>query len=214
MSWEFIRAVHITIEPLKNIPDVSLLDVLKAMPNAVFSKETVLEVIIFVVVLMVVTAIRRLDSNYAHEVGIISGAVVYVFLQVMGGRILNVETDLGEVLLGTLGALLIAFFLKVFYYSADYKSSEQLLFEDDRFYYRVKVIPKLHPIDSRTGEALETENDEEMPDGDPERFRQMREEEIDRKFRGIDLQSRLEKSLNRLNEEEPRQKGPEETDGQ
>ena len=195
LSWAFIQSVHTVIEPLKNVPDVSLLDVLQAMPNALLTQETVLQIIIFVAVLLIVAGVRRLGSDYAHEVGIVLGAVAYLFLMVFGARMLEMELDFGELLINTVGSLLIAFFLKIFYFSADYSSSERLLFEDDRFYYRVKAIPKRNPVDSRTGELLEEESDSEMPYVDVKRFRQIHEEEMDRKFKGINLQSKLEQSL-------------------
>ncbi len=195
LSWAFIQSVHTVIEPLKNVPDVSLLDVLQAMPNALLTQETILQIIIFVAVLLIVAGIRRLGSDYAHEVGIVIGAVAYMFLTVFGARMIGLELDFQEILINTVGSILIAFFLKIFYFSADYSSSERLLFEDDRYYYRVKAIPKRNPVDSRTGELLEAESDAEMPYVDVKRFRQIREEEIDRKFKGINLQSKLEQSL-------------------
>lgn len=195
LSWAFIQSVPAVIEPLKNVPDVSLLDVLQAMPNALLTQETFLQIIIFVAVLLIVAGVRRLGSDYAHEVGIVLGAVAYMFLTVFAARMTDMELDFQEVLINTVGSILIAFFLKIFYFSADYSASERLLFEDDRYYYRVKAIPKRNPVDSRTGELLEAESDAEMPFIDVKRFRQTREEEIDRKFKGINLQSKLEQSL-------------------
>ena len=155
----------------------------------------ILQIIVFVAVLLIVAGIRRLGSDYAHEVGIVIGAVAYLFLMVFAARMLDMELDFGELLINVGGSLLIAFFLKIFYFSADYSSSERLLFEDDRFYYRVKAIPKRNPVDSRTGELLEAESDGEMPYVDVKRFRQIQEEEMDRKFKGINLQSKLEQTL-------------------
>ena len=209
-SWAFIQSVHVVIEPLKNVPDVSLLDVLQAMPNALLTPETVLQIIIFVAVLLIVAGVRRLGSDYAHEVGIVIGAVAYLFLTIFGARMLEIELDFQALMISAVGSLVIAFFLKIFYFNADYSSSERLLFEDDRFYYRVKAIPKRNPVDSRTGELLEPEADQEMPYVDVKRFRQINEEDIDRKFKGINLQSKLEQSLRNYEldaEEEPQEEG-------
>ena len=195
LSWSFIQSVHAVIEPMKNVPDVSLLDVLQAMPNALLTQETILQIIIFVAVLLIVAGVRRLGSDYAHEVAIVLGAVAYMFLTVFGARMIGMELDFQEILINTVGSIVIAFFLKIFYFSADYSASERLLFEDDRYYYRVKAIPKRNPVDSRTGELLEPESDNEMPYVDVKRFRAIREEEIDRKFKGINLRTKLEQSL-------------------
>ena len=198
VSWQFVRSVPEVIEPLKSAPDVSLLDVLQAMPNMLITKEMVFEIIIAVVVMLIVVSIRRLGGNHSYEKAIVAGAIVYLVLQLFGGRILGVEVNPGSVIIATIGSLLISYFLMLFYFSADYKASENVEFEDDRYYYRVRVIPKLRPVDSRTGEVLELEHDEEMPEVNTERFRQLREEEIENKFRGINLQSKLEQSLREL----------------
>ena len=151
--------------------------------------------------------IRRLGSDYAHEAGIVIGAAAYLFLTAFGGRMLGLELDFGQVLIGAGGSLVIALFLKIFYYSADYSASERLLFEDDRYYYRVKAVPKRNPVDSRTGDLLGPEAEGEMTETDVRRFRQIREEEIDRKFKGVNIQSKLEQSLRSFagddGEEEP-----------
>ena len=195
LSWSFVKSVPAEIEPLKNLQDVSLLDVLQAMPNELLTQETILRIIVFIAVFLIVAGVRRLGSNYAHEVGIVLGAVAYMFLTVFGARMIGMELDFQEVLINTVGSIAIAFFLKFFYFSADYSASERLLFEDDRYYYRVKAIPKRSPVDSRTGELLEAESDAEMPYVDVKRFRAIREEEMDRKFKGINIQSKLEQSL-------------------
>ena len=198
VSWQFVRSVPEVIEPLKSTPDVSLLDVLQAMPNMLITKEMVFEIIIAVVVMLIVVSIRRLGGNHSYEKAIIAGAIVYLILQLSGGRILGVEVNFVKVIVATVGSLLVSYLLMLFYFSADYKASENVEFEDDRYYYRVRVIPKLRPVDSRTGEVLELEHDEEMPEVNTERFRQLREEEIENKFRGINLQSKLEQSLKDL----------------
>ncbi|MCR4752056.1 MAG: hypothetical protein K5852_07150 [Eubacterium sp.] len=197
ISWQFIKSVPAVIEPLKSVPDTSLLDILQAMPNALLTAETILQCIIFVVVFLIVAALRRLGSDYAHEVGIVVGAIVYLFLQIIGGRWMDLEVDFTEILICAVGSLLIAFFLKIFYFNADYAASERLIFEDDRYYYRVKVIPKLNPVDSKTGELLEPEPEEEMPYIEAKRFRKLQEEEMEQKlkFQGINLQSVLERKL-------------------
>ena len=198
VSWQFVRSVHDTIEPMKNLPDVSLLYMIQSMPRALLTEDLIFQIIIFVVVFLVVNAVRRLGGNYAYEKAVIAGGVVYAILEVAGSQILGISADVTQIAIGTAGSFLIAWILKLFYYSADYTASEHLQFEDDRYYYRVKVIPKLHPVDSRTGDALKKENEAEMPDIDTKKFRRIREEEMEQKFKNVDLQSELEQSLKSL----------------
>ena len=195
LSWQFIHSVHEIIEPMKNVPDASLLDILQALPRTLLTQEVIFYIIVFTLTFLVVTTMRKMDVSYAAEKTLVAGAIVYLVLMLAGSRILDVSVPILETLLGTVLGLAIAFFLKVFYYSADYKSSELLQFEDDRNYYRVKVIPKLHPVDSRTGEALGPEAEEEVPEADVKRFRKRREEEIEKKFRGVNIQAELEQTL-------------------
>ena len=202
LSWQFIRSIHTTIEPMKNAPDASLLDILQALPRALITQEMIFQIIVFVVVMLVVTTVRRLDTDYAPEKAIGAGAIVYIVLELIGGRIMEIETGFFPVLVSAVFGALIAFLLSVFYFSADYKASEVLQFEDDRNYYRVKVIPKLHPVDSRTGETLGPEAEEEVPDADIRRFREHRDKEIEKKFRGVNIQSELEQSLESLSKQE------------
>lgn len=204
LSWQFIRSVHMTIEPLKNAPDTSMLDILQSLPRAVLTQETIFQIIIFVVVMLVVTTVRRLDTDYAPEKSIGAGAIVYLVLELIGGRIMGIQTGVFQTLIGAVLGALIAFLLSVFYFSADYKASEILQFEDDRNYYRVKVTPKLHPVDSRTGERLGPEAEEEVPEADVRRFREQRDKEIEKKFRGVNIQNELEESLKQLSEREER----------
>ena len=195
LSWQFIHAVHQVIEPMKNVPDASLLDILQALPRTLLTQETIFQIIVLVLSYLMVVTLRKMDVNGAVEKTLIAGGVVYLVLMLAGGQILDVEVPIVSTIIGALVGLAIAFFLKTFYYSADYKSSELLQFEDDRNYYRVKVIPKLHPVDSRTGDVLGPESEEEVPEADVKRFRERREEEIEKKFRGVNIQAELEQTL-------------------
>ncbi|MCF0144990.1 MAG: hypothetical protein HUJ73_00235 [Eubacterium sp.] len=198
VSWQFVLSIGTTIEPLKSTPDVSMLDVIQTMPKSLLSQNALFQIIIYVIVMLVVIAVRSLGTDYGHEKAIIAGAVVYVVLEIAGSRILGTETSVGSVILCAVLSVAIAWFLKTFYFTADYTKSETLMFEDDRNYYRVRVIPKLHPVDSWTGEDLEKERSEEMPEISLKRFRQLQDEENRKKFQDIDFQSELEQSLKGL----------------
>ena len=200
ISWEFIRSVHDTIEPMKSVSDLSVLDMIQAMPRALLTEELIFQIIIIAITFLIVMMLCRMGGNYANEKGIIGGTIVYIVLSIAGGSILGTEVNYAAVILGTIVSAVIAWVLKLFFYSPDYSASENLRFEDDRNYYQVKVIPKLHPVDSRTGEPLEKENPEEVPEMDTRRFRRIRQEEVDREkeFKNVDLQSELEQSLDSI----------------
>ncbi|MDO4622223.1 MAG: hypothetical protein Q4B22_04645 [Eubacteriales bacterium] len=196
LSWKLVESVPASIEPLVNAKDSSILDLIQAMPKALVSVETILTLITFVVVLLIVAAIRKLISNHSWEIGILVGAVVYFGLTVAGGYILGAQVDLVQEAIGTVLSCLIALILEFFFFSADYSRTEYLQFEDDYNYYYVRVLPKKRP-----GFRNEYEEDEQdvIPDDD-KRFMPLQEDaELERKFDGINLQSKLEESLKNLN---------------
>ena len=195
ISWQFVRSVHDTIEPMKSQADLSLLDMITGMPRALLTEELIFEIIICTITFLVVMALCHMGGSYANEKAIVAGAIVYAVLEIAGRTILGEGVSVGNVIMGTIGSVIIAWILKLFFYSPDYQASEDLRFEDDRNYYQVKVIPKLRPVDSRSGEPLDKEDPDEVPEIDLRRFRRIREEEIEEKFKDVDLQSELEQSL-------------------
>jgi len=199
LSWKFIETVNTVIEPMKNTSTDanSMLDVLQTLPTAFLSKDMILTLITFVVVVLVVSAVRKLLSSHSWEIGMILGAILYIFLEIAGGIILGVEVNYIELIISTLISIAVCLVLQLFYYTADYKRSEYLQFEDDKNYYYVKVTPKLKP-------RFEID---EVPESDPseedmmstDHFTEKNHTEFEKKFEGINLQSRLEESLKTLN---------------
>ena len=91
----------------------------------------------------------------------------------------------------------VAFVFEFFCYNADYSHTEFLQFEDDNNYYYVKVTPKRRPRYNLEEEEDETEEVE--ADADEKRFVTRENNIYEKKFEGINLQSRLEESLKSLN---------------
>ena len=91
----------------------------------------------------------------------------------------------------------VAFIFEFFCYNADYSHTEFLQFEDDNNYYYVKVTPKRRPRYNLEEEEDETEEVE--ADADEKRFVTRENNIYEKKFEGINLQSRLEESLKSLN---------------
>lgn len=142
VSWRYVQILHDTIEPLKN-SSASLLDVLQQMPKALLSKELIVEVITVVAVVLIVTVVRKLVQTYSWEIAIILGGLVYMGLSIAGGRILETNVNIPRLVLGTLASMAVCFVLEFFIFAAKYRESEYFQFEDDRFYYFVKAVPKL-----------------------------------------------------------------------
>jgi hypothetical protein len=199
LSWKFIEGLPKTIEPLINSKDANLLDTIQAVPKVLVSADTILSLITCVVVVLIVSAIRKLVSTRSWEIAIVVGSVIYLGLTIAGGMILGADVNYVYEVVGTVSSILVCLVLEFFCYSADYRGSEYLQFEDERNYYYVKVTPKKRP---QYDTDLEEEMDEEdnIASGDDALFIQRREpSEVEKKFEGINLQSKLEESLKTLN---------------
>ncbi len=196
VSWKYMQMLPDVVEPIVNDKDASILDIVQAMPSALLTTDTILTAITFVVVLLIVYAIRRLISDYSWESSAVAGSVIYLILMITGSYILGTEIDLVWEIAGTVIAFLIALVLGFFYFSVDYSRSEYVQFEDDKNYYYVKILPKRTP----RYDLDVTESDEGGISGDDSRFMESEtSSEIDRRFEGINLQSKLEESLKTLN---------------
>ena len=198
ISWKFIDAVDTTLEPLISARDASMLDTIQAIPKALVSTDVIMLIITCVVVFLVIVSIRKLLGTHSWEIGIIAGAVIYMSLTIAGSYILNVQIDLKQEIIGTVISAVSCLILEFFLFNADYTESEYLQFEDDKNYYYVHVIPKRKPA----YDMFEPEEEEEeMFDGASENkfIERDAESEIERKFDGINLQSKLEESLKTLN---------------
>lgn len=97
---------------------------------------------IFAVVLIAVYIIRRLSADYSWKIAIAVGTVLNVVLFMAADLMLDMKSSAPEILLGSLGAALIAVILEFFVFSVDYTRTEYVQFEDDEYYYYVKAVPK------------------------------------------------------------------------
>ncbi len=123
LSWKFIQSVPETIEPLLNARDTSVLDIITAMPKALVAKDTILMVITFVVVFLIVSAIRKLLSENSWKIGIVVGAILYLALTMIGGNILGVTIDLTQEIIGTVISVVACLILEFFIFDAKYSQS-------------------------------------------------------------------------------------------
>ncbi|MGI6056627.1 MAG: hypothetical protein ACOYBD_06570 [Bilifractor sp.] len=197
LSWSFVNALPDTVEAVANTKGASMIDVLQAIPGAMLNAKTILMLVTFVVVFLIVTCIRELVSSHAWEISIVVSAIIYLGLMIAGSSILNVKINLLMTVLETVLSAAVALVFEFFCYNADYSHTEFLQFEDDNNYYYVKVTPKRRPRYDLEEEESETEEVE--ADADEKRFVTRESSAFEKKFDGINLQSRLEESLKSLN---------------
>lgn len=106
------------------------------------NQEMWMTMIAFVAVILLVYAVRTRSFDYAWRASIVAGGVTYIFLMLIGGLFLNVQTSILELLIFSVIAILIGMLLELFVFGGDYTRTERLEYEDDEYYYYVKAVPK------------------------------------------------------------------------
>lgn len=106
------------------------------------NQEMWLNILAFVVVLMVVYLISRTSADYSWRIGDAAGAVLYILIMVLGGMFLNVNINIGSVILSGALAAVVGLLIEFAALGIDYSRSETTQFEDDEYVYYVKAVPK------------------------------------------------------------------------
>ena len=107
------------------------------------NKEMWTAIIAFVICLLVVYSVRKLSIDNAWKIAIVSGALVYVIVVVIGRVTMHVDVPYVAVIIGTIVSILLALVLEFFAFAVDYSRTENLQFEDDEYFYYVKAVPKV-----------------------------------------------------------------------
>lgn len=107
------------------------------------NKEMGTAIIAFVICLLVVYSVRKLSIDNAWKIAIVSGALVYVIVVVIGRVTMHVDVPYVAVIIGTIVSILLALVLEFFAFAVDYSRTENLQFEDDEYFYYVKAVPKV-----------------------------------------------------------------------
>lgn len=101
-----------------------------------------LYILTFVVVIMVVYLVSRCSFDYSWRVADAVGAVLYIVMMVLGGMFMNVDVNMGSVIVAAVAAAVLGLVLEFTALGADYSRSEITQFEDDEYVYYVKAVPK------------------------------------------------------------------------
>ena len=96
----------------------------------------------FIITTLVVYFIRKSSVNNAWIIAIIVGGVADCVIILVGALTLNTEYSIIEVILGSVGSILLGCIIQFFVFSVDYSRTELTQFEDDEYIYYVKAVPK------------------------------------------------------------------------
>jgi len=102
--------------------------------------------ITFVLVVILVSLIRRLPTDHSGYVAVSVGAVVSIVLFLLGCMTLEITLSYLTLFLGTLGAYVLAMVAAFWFVAADYNRTEYLQYEDGDYVYYVKAVPKINVV--------------------------------------------------------------------
>lgn len=106
------------------------------------NKAMLVMVIVFILVLLIVYAIRRLSVDHAWMIAIVSGISVCAVLLLVCEFMLEVQFSVVAIVLGSIVSFFICLGIQFFEFNVDYTRTEFVQFEDDEYYYYVKAVPK------------------------------------------------------------------------
>ncbi len=106
------------------------------------NSDLLVDMVAFIAVMLTVYLIRRLSVDYAWQIAIVTGSVMYIIIWVLAGLFMNVECLYVPLIIGTIISIMVVEIFAFFRYGVDYSRTEYHQFEDDDYYYYVKAIPK------------------------------------------------------------------------
>lgn len=144
--YYMVNVISENATAITNISDetagaTSINSIINMMSN---NKEMLLTVIAFSVTIIVVYIIRRMAINNAWIIAIVTGGIVELAITLVGSIILNTESSIIWIIIGTILSILLSLVLQFFLFSVDYSRTEHTQFEDDEYYYYVKAVPKIN----------------------------------------------------------------------
>lgn len=107
------------------------------------NRSMVLMLLAMVLCFLTVFIIRSFAFEYSWYTAVIAGAVLSFLAILLGASLMQTaEISVSSQLLSILCSLLLSIVYILFVHDADYRGTEKLQFEDDSYFYYVKLIPK------------------------------------------------------------------------
>lgn len=139
-----LRMVIDSAPNIRIMEEGEILEKVRFMVEGILGSKAMLVMIAaFVVTVLVVYLIRRMSVDYSWTIAMVTGAMINVVLLLIGDLMYDVNLSMGSVLLGSLLALVVAKVIEFFRFCVDYSRTEKVQFEDDKYYYYVKAVPKM-----------------------------------------------------------------------
>ncbi len=156
-----LRMVIDSAPNIRIMEEGEILEKVRFMVEGILGNKAMLVMIAaFVVTVLVVYLIRRMSVDYSWTIAMVTGAMINVVLLLIGDLMYDVNLSMGSVLLGSLLALVVAKVIEFFRFCVDYSRTEKVQFEDDKYYYYVKAVPKMTvSVPTKTVKRINSQRD-------------------------------------------------------
>lgn len=119
---------------------VAFRKILKLMSQ---DRDLILTMFILCLVFIITYYIYKQVNDYAWYLAIVFGGTTYFILKLMQILLLESNTSIMSVAVCTILSVIAAVIIQFFNCVIDYSRSEKIQFEDDEYYYYVKIVPKI-----------------------------------------------------------------------
>lgn len=144
MIHYYIDYVSVNALTLQGMSANSTMDKIRVgLDGIIHNDEMLLVLISFAAATIVVQLLRRQSIDYAWSIAIFTGAMTNVILSFMGLLLFDNGPGVAGLLIGTIVAIPIALLVGFLFTGMDYSRTERVQFEDEDYYYYVKVVPKM-----------------------------------------------------------------------
>ena len=137
--------------------------------NLTANQSWIFTAFIFAMVIIIVHVVSRLSIDYAKEIAILLGCVLNIFGFILANIVVHENISIGSIFLYTLLCGLIAGIIRLFDGVLDYRRGENVQFQDEQYFYFVKVVPKILSSDIKSNEKDEKPQEAPADDAPPPR---------------------------------------------
>ena len=148
LLWGFIQVLPKFLEveqaALDALPKM-IADVVVYSLEQIFRNETLIfMVIVFSGVVLLVSLLNKISMNYIHYISLGIGTVMGMVCLIVGKIALGLDSGYAAIILLSILSLLFIGLLEFMHMALNYQAAQKVAFEDDDYYYYVRVIPKIN----------------------------------------------------------------------
>ena len=107
------------------------------------NKAMLVMIVAFTVTVIVVYLIRRMSVDHSWTIAMAAGIIIEVLILLVGDLMYDTNLSILSALLGAIVTVIVCKGIEFFRFCLDYSRTEKVQFEDDEYYYYVKVVPKM-----------------------------------------------------------------------